>query len=94
MSGGGCQCQFLSVVLFSVTHCVVRWVTDFWLLIVHAASGGGEVAHALYSNKCLRCIEEKIVSLRHTTADCWITYYTSNNKTNYHDITTISKSST
>ncbi len=34
MSGGGCQ--FLSVVLFSVTRCVVRRVTDFWLLVVHA----------------------------------------------------------
>jgi hypothetical protein len=38
VSGGGCQ--FLSVVLFSVTRCVVRRVTDFWLLVVHAESGG------------------------------------------------------
>ncbi len=38
MSGG--ECQFLSVVLFSVTRCDVRWVTEFWLLVVHAASGG------------------------------------------------------
>ncbi len=62
----------MSVVLFSATRCVVRWVTEFWLVVVHAASGGKSERVAIHV--CvLRCAHmEKL--LIHTTADFWVTF--------------------
>ncbi len=53
MSGGGCQ--FLSVVFFSAARCVVRWVAEFWLLVVHAAGGGENEKVAMHVCCVLRC---------------------------------------